>query len=233
MRLIGLTPTQDENTGRITVNQDYVDAVIRAGALPVLLPLTDKEELWDEMLRRIDGLLLIGGADVDPARYGEDKLPLCGETNPLRDTMEFNLCRMALDRDMPILGICRGHQVLSCALGGSMYQDIAAQFSETLRHPRDDMPRDKAHPVRVEEGTLLHRITGLAHFDVNSRHHQGVKTLGTGLRANAFAPDGLIEGAELPGRRFVLGVQWHPESLSDRYPEAQAIFNAFAEACGK
>ena len=231
MRLIGMTPSLTDK-GNITINQDYMDAVIRAGALPVLLPLTDDEALMEEMLNRVDGLLLIGGDDVGPEMYGEEKLPCCGETAPRRDQMEFPLCRMALDRDMPILAICRGHQVLSCVLGGNMYQDIETQFSAELKHPRSDMPRDKVHKVIVEEGSLLHRITGLTALEVNSRHHQAVRVPGKGMKVCGHATDGLIEAAELPGKKFVLGVQWHPESLSDRYAEAQALFNAFVEACG-
>ena len=232
MRLIGVTPTQDEKTGRITVNQDYLDGVLSVGGAPVLLPLTDDEALLREYVNRLDGLLLTGGDDVGPDMYGEEKLPLCGTTAPRRDRMEFPLCRMALEKDLPILAICRGFQVLSTALGGNMYQDIAAQFRADLKHPQYDKPRDKVHSVRVEKGTLLHRITGLNEFQVNSRHHQAVKTLGRGLVPNAYAPDGLLEAAHLPGKKFVLGVQWHPESLADRYVEAQALFRAFVEACG-
>lgn len=231
MRLIGLTPSLTEK-GNITLNQDYADAVFRAGALPVLLPLTDNEEAMKEMLRRIDGLILTGGADVCPESYGEEKLPCCGETEPRRDKMEFALCRMALEMDMPILAICRGHQVLSCVLGGNMYQDIAEQFGKDLKHPQYDIPRDKVHGMTVEKDSLLRQITGLERFEVNSRHHQAVKTPGKGLKVNAYAPDGLIEGVELPGKKFVLGIQWHPEALGDRYPEAQALFNAFVGACG-
>ena len=230
MRLIGVTPSLTEK-GNITQNQDYFNAVFRAGALPVLLPLTEDEAVMREMLRRVDGLLLTGGADVGPDMYGEEKLPCCGEVTPVRDRFEFPLCRMALEMDMPILAICRGHQVLSCALGGTLYQDVAEQFSPKLKHPQYDIPRDKAHGMTVEEGSLLHQITGLTEFTVNSRHHQAVKTPGAGLKVIAHAPDGLIEGVELPGKKFVLGVQWHPEALGDRYEEAQALFNAFVGAC--
>ena len=231
MRLIGVTPSLTEK-GNITLNQDYVDAVFRAGALPVLLPLTEDEAVMREMLCRMDGLLVTGGADVGPDVYGEEKLPCCGETEPRRDRFELPLCRMALEKDMPILAVCRGHQVLSCALGGTLYQDIAEQFSPELKHPQYDIPRDKVHEMTVEEGSLLHRITGLTRFGVNSRHHQAIKVPGAGLKVIAHAPDGLIEAVELPGKRFVLGVQWHPEALSDRYAEAQALFNAFVGACG-
>lgn len=232
MRLIGVTPSVDDKTGRITVNQDYLDAVRRAGALPMLLPLYgDDRELWDEMLAHIDGLLLTGGADVGPDTYGEEKTPLCGETAPLRDKMEFYLCRKALEMDKPIMAICRGHQVLNCCLGGKLYQDIEAQFGPQLKHPRYEVPRDQVHAVKLAEGSLIQKITGLSEIMVNSRHHQAVKELGKGLRPVAYAPDGLIEGVELEGKKFVLSVQWHPESLSDYVPDAQMLFNAFVKAC--
>ena len=231
MRLIGLTPTLDDTTRQITVNQDYLDSVARSGALPVLLPLTDSEAAWEEMLRRIDGLLLIGGGDVEPGEYGEEKLALCGDTVPARDKMELYLCRQALHLGMPLLGVCRGLQVLNVALGGTLYQDIAAQYGNALIHPRHDAPKGLVHGVRIIPGTRLHAVTGLDAFCVNSRHHQGIKALGQGLSACAIAPDGLIEGIELPGKSFVMAVQWHPESLSAFRPEAQALFNAFTEAC--
>lgn len=234
MKLIGLTPSTDDKTGRITVNQDYLDSVRRAGAMPVLLPLYGEDPaLFDEIIAHLDGLLITGGADVGPHVYGEEKLPLCGETAPLRDQMEVALCKRALEKDMPILAICRGHQILNCVMGGTLYQDIAAQFGDSLKHPRYEVPRDQVHEVTVEKDSRLYQITGLDHLSINSRHHQAVKDLGKGLKVTARATDGLIEGIELPGKKFVVGVQWHPESLSDYAPEAQAIFNAFVKACGE
>lgn len=230
MRAIGVTPSRDDR-GRIMVNPDYLQAVCRAGALPFVLPMTADEALLKEALSRLDGLVLTGGADVGPAMYGEERLPCCGEEDALRDRMEFFLCRQALERDLPLLAICRGHEVLNCVLGGTLYQDIAQQYGPALKHPCYDTPRDQVHAVTVEAPSLLHRAVGMTEMRVNSRHHQGVRRLGEGLRVCARAEDGLIEGIELPGKRFVLGVQWHPESLSDYRPEAQRIFNALAEAC--
>lgn len=232
MRIIGVTPSINDQTGNITVNQDYLDMVFRAGATPVLLPLTGDKEALDAVLYRVDGLLLTGGADVDPARYGEEKLPCCGENAPRRDETEFYLCRRALEKNLPLLAICRGLQVLNCALGGTLYQDIETQFGGALKHPCYDRPRDQVHFVELAEGTKLLNVTGAKRQKVNSRHHQAIKDLAPGLIVNARAEDGLIEGAEMPGKKFAVGVQWHPESLSDRIPEAQALMNAFAAACG-
>ena len=230
MTLIGIVPSWVEER-KITINQDYVEAVLRAGGTPVLFPVTADREQITELLDQVDGLLMTGGVDVDPAEYGEVKKTCCGDCSACRDAMEFPLCREALNRRMPILAICRGMQVLSCVLGGNLYQDIAEQFGTEMRHPRYDIPRDPVHKVEVLPDTLLASITGAGSLDVNSRHHQGINTPGKGLRINATAPDGLIEGVELPDYAFVLGIQWHPESLSDRYPGQQKLFDAFVKAC--
>ena len=230
MVVIGITPSLD-GQGMMYVNRDYIQSVLRAGAAPAVLPLTEDEHVQIALLTRLDGLLLSGGPDVDPVLYGEEKLPCCGEILAIRDAMELSLFRKALMAGLPVLGICRGLQVMNVALGGTLYQDIATQLPGAIKHPRHDTPRDKVHEVTVTEHSGLHRITGLTQFGVNSRHHQGVKRLANGLAATAYSEDGLIEAFEYPAEKFVMAVQWHPESLSDRYPEAQAIFNAFAEAC--
>ena len=230
MIVIGITPAQDEK-GNITVNQDYLDAVARTGAVPVLLPLIEDEESQFALLSRIDGLLLSGGPDIDPKLYGEEIIPQCGEISALRDAVEIGLFLKAMDIDLPVLGICRGIQVMNVALGGTLYQDIETQLEGAVKHPCYDTPRDKVHEVTVIENSLIHRIAGLKRFSVNSRHHQGVKRLGHGLVATAYSKDGLIEAVDYPQAKFVTAIQWHPESLSDRFPEAQGIFNAFAEAC--
>ena len=232
MVIIGVTPTLVEGEKeKITIGPDYMNAVKRAGAVPVLLPLTDDQAALNALLGRLDGLLLTGGDDIDPALYGEEKLPQCGDIAAARDKMELPLCRMALQQGLPMLCICRGIQVLNVALGGSLYQDIPSQVPEAIKHPRFDTPRDPVHPVTAAPGSLLEKITGQTSLSVNSRHHQAIKRLGDGLVCAATAPDGIMEAVELPGKKFVLGVQWHPESLSDRYPDAQALFNAFTEAC--
>ena len=229
MRLIGVVPSWEEQN-KITINQDYLDAVYQAGAMPVLLPITFDTQHLERFLDQVDGLLLTGGLDVDPSRYGEKKLPCCGTCSACRDRMEFPLCRMALERNIPILAICRGMQVLSCVLGGTLWEDIAVQSESTLLHARYDAPDTAVHEVSVRPGTLLHSIVATDVLPVNSRHHQGIRRLGEGLEITATAPDGLAEAVELPGKRFVLGVQWHPESLSKKTPAQQAIFDAFVHA---
>ncbi len=232
MRLIGVVPSWEEQN-KITINQDYLESVYRAGAMPVLLPITSDLREMERLLDQVDGLLLTGGLDVDPSRYGEEKLPCCGSCSACRDRMEFPLCRMALERDMPVLAICRGMQLLSCVLGGTLWEDIALQAGSALQHARYDAPDAAVHEVSVKPDTRLHAIVGTDVLSVNSRHHQGIRHLGGGLAVSAVAPDGLVEAVELPGKRFVVGVQWHPESLSAGMPEAQAIFDAFVRAAEK
>lgn len=222
---IGITPAWEEEKGFAYIKQDYVASTIRAGALPLTFPATEDTAVLDEAFSLVDGIVFSGGSDVDPALYEAEKHPLCGELCPLRDRMETYLMKKALAEGKPFLAICRGFELLNVVLGGTLYQDIAEEMSKEIHHPQYDTPRTKVHGMNIVKGTLLHQTTGLDHFEVNSRHHQGVKKVGDGLVVSAIAPDGLVEGLELPGRALALAVQWHPESLSDRYPEARALFD--------
>lgn len=225
MPVIAVTPFWDDEKGRIGVNNDYLEAVIRAGGSPVLMPLTDNEKVVRDILQSVDGLLLSGGADVSPSVYKEEKLPCCGENAPARDLMEGWCIHYAMQRRLPILGICRGMQILNCVLGGSLYQDIATQYKPDLKHPCYDTPRDCVHVVEIAEGTRLREVIGLDAVPINSRHHQAVKKLGRNLRATAYAPDGTIEAMEFTDDYPMLSVQWHPESLEDRFLPQRTLFN--------
>lgn len=231
MYTVGITPGVRDN-GWITINKDYTDAVSRAGMLPLLMPLTDDKAQLDAMLAAVDALLLSGGSDLNPALYGEEALPETEGINDTRDEMEIYLARRAVALKMPVLAICRGIQVLACAFGGALYQDIGKQYKKEIAHSRMDVARDVAHGVAVREGSLLRAVTGMDEIMVNSRHHQAVKTVPEGFIVTATAPDGLIEAMEMPGAPFCLAVQWHPEALSDRYAAHHAIFEALRRACG-
>ncbi len=238
MMIIGLTPACQASSGdtlipRLYANRDYWDAVLRAGALPVLLPLTADTAVLDAMVDAVDGFVFCGGADVSPSVYGEDKLPCCGENAPERDFLEIYLLKKAMEHQKPFLAICRGMQLFSCARGGTMYQDIGLQFSDQLFHPDYDRPWDLVHTARVTPGTRLFDVVGREEIGVNSRHHQGIKVLGADLVPNAYAPDGFLEGIELPGEVFQLGVQWHPETLAAAQPEEQALFDALVADCSR
>jgi putative glutamine amidotransferase len=204
---------------------NYVGAVQRAGGLAlVLVPDEAAIEDPDVVLDRVDALLLAGGADVDPASYGAEPHPETRDTWPFRDRFELALARRALERDLPVLGICRGMQLLNVALGGSLDQHLP----ETIGHESHRLVpgRFGEHRVRLEPGSLACRAAGAEALSVHSHHHQGVARLGEGLRASGHsAEDELIEAIELPGRRFALGVVWHPEEN----PESKVI-EALVEA---
>jgi putative glutamine amidotransferase len=209
------------------IRENYCNAVRHAGGLPILLP-HDPEAAAD-YVRRIDGLIITGGGfDVDPALFGAATRHPTVETKDRRTAFELAATRIVLGRDMPVLGICGGQQLLNVALGGTLIQHIPDEVPEALPH-RQPNPRDEpGHDVRVIAGTLLHRIAGVEHLAVNSAHHQAVKAAGPGVVIDAVAGDGVVEGIEDPRRRFCLGVQWHPEfeiNEADR-----RIFYAFVEA---
>jgi putative glutamine amidotransferase len=215
---------------------DYEEAVRRAGGEPwVLDPSRDRPE---DAIRSAAGLLLAGGGDVRPEIYGAASHPTYHAAETGRDEYEIELIRRALDADMPVFAICRGIQVLNVARGGTLVQDIPSEVAGALEHKLAVPPNEPftlAHEVWLEKGSLFARLMGEAGGDadsrqVNSRHHQAVKTLGDGLVAVATAPDGVIEAVEDPSRRFCVGVQWHPENFY-RTGEFRSLFEGFVRAC--
>ncbi len=219
------------------MNQRYSRAVAAAGGLPVMIPLLDEEDTLRALYDRMDAILIPGGVDLDPATYGESPLPTCGRLDPARDRVELHFARWAVAEGKPLFGLCRGLQILNVALGGTLYQDIAAQRTDAIKHdyfPTAGYPRDHlAHPVTVASGSRLDALIGSAPLKVNSMHHQAVNGLAAGLEATAVAPDGVIEAVETPGSSFVLGVQWHPEMLTDRDPRMLRLVTGFVEAAAR
>ena len=205
--IIGISASKISSAG-----ENYVKAIRRAGGIPIIITITDDEDELNRILGIIDGLLLTGGVDVHPNRYGEEPVPEIGNINPERDEFDLKLVRMAVEAELPILAICRGIQVMNVAFGGTLYQDISTQ------HPKANiLHRIKAenvihHYVDIKEGTLLHKLLG-AKAGVNTSHHQAVKDLAEGFIISAYSEDGVIEGIEMPGRPCLLGVQFHPESF--------------------
>lgn len=208
-----------------TAQSKYVESLARAGAQVRWVELADPDKAVAEALE-CDGLLLPGGGDIEPSLYGQARIPACGEPNALRDAAEPKLLHAFLAADKPILGICRGIQVLNAFLGGTLYQDI-----KPLEHVPHNDHWAKVHTVTLRRGTLLSEIIGQDTLLVNSQHHQVADQPAPGLAISALSEDGFIEGLEKPDARFCLGVQWHPEWLSDADPRAQALFNAFVKAC--
>ncbi|MBN1656925.1 MAG: gamma-glutamyl-gamma-aminobutyrate hydrolase family protein [Anaerolineae bacterium] len=236
MPVIGLTcfevPAQENRSARACQSLTYVHALQRAGALPLLIPPSPDPHPLRVLLQRLDGLLLPGGGDVDPARYGEPRHEKCSEPTPARDDTELALARWAIDNRLPILGICRGLQVLNVALGGSLYQDILAQVDGGSKHDwYPDHPRTLiSHAVTLAPGTHLAALAGVHSLPVNSLHHQALKEIAPGLLVTAHAPDGVVEAVEMPDHPFALAVQWHPEELAPGDPHAQRLFDALASA---
>jgi len=215
---------------RAYVNTAYLRAVQRAGGVPVLLPPTLDASALDALCSRLSGLLLTGGGDLDPARFGEPRHPAVYEVSDARDGLELDVTTRALDRDLPLLAICRGIQVLNVALGGTLYQDIPSDPGSPIAHSQKDRRDIATHAVKVTPGTRLAAILGTLSLDVNTFHHQSIKALGRGLGVAATAPDGIIEGVERGDRRFVVGVQWHPEDLVEHDPAAANLFAALVTA---
>ncbi len=224
---------EGQSPPRFGQSQTYIQAMLHAGAVPLLIPhLTDLTGLR-RLYERLDGLLLPGGGDVDPVHYGETRHERCGRVTPIRDETELALVRWAAEEGKPLLGICRGIQVLNVALGGNLYQDIEAQLPEAGKHDwYPGYPRDyPAHPVTVAPRSRLAHILGTTFLPVNSLHHQAIKEAAPGLTIVARAPDGIVEGVEGEGHPFLVGVQWHPEELAGNDVRAQRLFAALAEAC--
>jgi len=209
------------------LNQSYVAALQSAGLTPLLLPTRGR---LPEDLSWVSGLVLPGGADVDPRRFSQEAQPTT-EVDLESDQLEFELAKWAMAAEIPVLAICRGMQLLNVALGGSLIQDLPQHKSQSGAES-GAVPRDRAvHPLTLDPSSALSRIVGGSTLQVNSLHHQAVDRVATSLRATAWAPDGLVEAVEVPGPTFVLGVQYHPEELAPHDPSARALFEAFATAC--
>jgi len=226
------TPILDTHPPRYGLNQRYVQALEAAGAAPMLIPVLAHEPSLRALYGRLDGLLLPGGIDVAPRSYGHQPHPRLGQVDEDLDRAELALTRWALADDLPLLAICRGIQMLNVAAGGSLYQDIAAQLPQALDHrTRPDEPRDyHAHTIRIVPGSRLAAAVGQETMPVNTHHHQAVQDVAPGFVVSAVAPDGVVEGLEHPGRRFALGVQFHPEEMQHNDPRAAALFRAFVAA---
>jgi len=225
--------TSGQPAPKLALNRAYFDALESSGAIALPIPVTHdagRLRLYYELL---DGLLLPGGADVEPRRYGAAARDDCNLTvMPELDEVELTLARWAIADGLPVLGICRGIQVLNVACDGTLWQDVNVEGATHEDHDRE--PRDLlVHGLDVEPGTLLARTLGETHVRVNSLHHQAIRDLGPSLQAVAHSPDGLVEGVELPDREFVLGIQCHPEELSRKEKWAARLFAGLVEAAGR
>jgi putative glutamine amidotransferase len=220
------------------MSQRYFHVVTSAGGVPWMIPLLHEDlDTLRAIYHRLDGLLIPGGVDMNPATFGEAVRAECGQIDPARDVVELALTRWAIEDRKPILGLCRGLQVVNVALGGTLYQDLGSQKPGPIKHdcfPSEIYPRDfLAHEVALAEASRLRAAFEHPAVAVNSMHHQGIKELAPGLVASAVAPDGLIEGVESANGHFLVGVQWHPEIFESTDPHTRQLFRDFIAATAR
>lgn len=232
--VIGITTAYDFEKYSSWMRDDYYDAVIRCGGVPVLIPATDEKSVWVEYLEVCDGLILSGGPDVDATYFGKNNMPYANEISPIRDSMEIFIAKQAIDMDKPLLGICRGIQVINIAAGGSIFQDIYEENitgKQLIKHSQQAPRWFKIHNINIKHGTCLNSIFGEDALKVNSFHHQAVSEVAPGFTVNACADDGIIEAISHPDRKFILGVQWHPENLWRKDNSHLKLFERLISVC--
>jgi putative glutamine amidotransferase len=218
------------NPVKLALNRTYFDALEKAGATVIPIPIVRDVERIRFHYELLDALVLPGGADIEPRRYGEAPRDDCNlYLMPELDDVELKLVEWAIADDLPVLAICRGIQVLNVACGGTLWQDVNVEGATVESHDRE--PRDSlVHGLDIDPDSMLARTVGQTHLEVNSLHHQAIRDLGPSLRAVAQSTDGLIEGVEMPGHRLVMGIQCHPEELFGKAPWALSLFTALVEA---
>ncbi|HEY3315480.1 MAG TPA: gamma-glutamyl-gamma-aminobutyrate hydrolase family protein [Bacillota bacterium] len=216
-----------------SLSTEYTGAVEAAGGVPLILPALDSPDLVETIIEAVDGLLLTGGPDIDPAHWGAEPHPKLGPVSPNRDVTDLTAYRAARRKGLPVFGICRGIQTINVAAGGTLVQDIPSEVATTINHNATDGPRwAAAHRVRVEAQSRLAVILGSTDLGVNSFHHQAIMATAPGFRVTARAEDGVIEGIEATDGDFVVAVQWHPERMWFKDPISLRLFRALVEAAG-
>lgn len=230
--LIGLTPSHNTDSNDIQMRPTYIKALTAAGAIPVVLPLTSSEADLKQLVDTLDGFLFTGGPDVHPFLFGEETLDHCGSVSAERDQMEFTLLPLVMESGKPILGICRGIQLLNIVLGGTIWQDIPSQVKSEfpLAHTQPFAYTLPSHTVTLKPDSRLAKISELNQLSVNSMHHQAVKDVAPVLIASAVSSDHLVEAVEMPEYPFFIGVQWHPEYLWEKNEAAARLFSEFVRA---
>ena len=229
--IIGVVPLIDYSKSCFWMLPGYMNGLKQAGAMPIMFPVIYNNADAEMLADMCDGFLFTGGQDVDPAVYGAEKTELCGECCPERDTMEKLLLDIAMKRDIPVLGICRGIQFINACLGGTLWQDIPTQFSDKLTHCQKPPYNKPVHDVMIDRNSPLYELLKKECIAVNSYHHQGVRELSPELKSMASAPDGLVEAVYAPDYKFLWAVQWHPEFSYESDKNSLLIFNAFVEKC--
>ncbi|MBV9866976.1 MAG: gamma-glutamyl-gamma-aminobutyrate hydrolase family protein [Abitibacteriaceae bacterium] len=219
------TPAGEVQSIRTGVDTDYVDAVVKAGGAPIIIPCFMDKAALESIMQTADGVVLTGGGDVVSLTYGEEPHDLSKYQDPVRDEMEFEVTRQALALDLPILAICRGVQLLNVVQGGSLIQDIPSEVPNSVKHYSQGLHTVLLHTIEIEKDSLLGELMGTTEMAINSWHHQAIKKLGSNLRVNCRARDGIIEGVESSEGKPILGVQFHPEEAAAAYPQFQVFFD--------
>ena len=227
--IIGIIPLWDDDKESIWMLPEYMNALEKNGATPIILPLSTDEEVLDKCFDIVDGILFTGGHDVNPRFYNQ-KNEKCGLLCDSRDEMEKYLFTKAIENDKPVLGICRGIQLFNALLGGTLYQDLPTEHPSETKHSMTKPYNRGVHTVDILKDTPLFEIIGVDKLSVNSYHHQAIKDLAPNVVANAISEDGLVEAITLPDKKFVMAVQWHPEFLWEDSKENDAIIRVFVEA---
>ena len=229
--IIGITPEIAED-GKVSLNYAYTHAIETAGGIPLVLPCTEDKDLLNELTALCHGFVFSGGEDIDPSRYGEETRPQCGQIAHRRDAFDFAMFEKALASGKPILGICRGCQLINVALGGTLWQDLPSQQPSDLLHVQKEGAFEHSHSVSILPNTPLAEVLGQSRLTINSFHHQAAKDIGRGLQVMAKADEGIVEAMYLPEHPFLWALQWHPERLCDIDADARALFSRFITACG-
>ena len=229
-KIVGLIPLYDDERESYWMIPGYMKMLEAVDAIPLMLPLTDNHDELDYFVETCGGVVLTGGHDVAPELYNAVRQPYCGTSCKLRDEMERYILKKSVELDKPVLGICRGVQFMNACFGGTLYQDLDKEFNSSIDHHMTP-PYDRAvHEVNIRRDSLLYSILGKEKIGVNSYHHQAIKDLSPEFANSAISEDGIVEGIEMPSKRFIVGVQWHPELtyLSDE--NSQKIIKAFVDA---
>ncbi|MBI9011857.1 MAG: gamma-glutamyl-gamma-aminobutyrate hydrolase family protein [Clostridiales bacterium] len=237
--IIGITSTRlfrngDMLTGKVRtfLNEDYTRSIELSGGIPVIIPPTCSVEVLNQYIDMCDGFVIAGGKDIHPLLYDTEPSSNCLDFDKSVDEGHIKLINLVLEADKPILGICRGAQLINVACGGSLYQDIEKEVPfETQGHRFTFIGSDEVHYIKIEKNTILDTLFG-NRICVNSIHHQSIKDLGKGLIISAVSNDGIIEGVEMPDKKFVLGVQWHPEMMFINSDEMKSLFSSFVRITG-
>lgn len=232
--IIGITSeySYDERKKFNRVKSAYIEAISKVGGIPLVLPIMKEKEAIEKYLDVVDGILCTGGEDISPLLYGENPIKEVVAISYDRDSMEMDLLKKAYEREIPILGICRGLQIINVALGGSLYQDIHIQLPFALGHVSTYDISQGYHSIDIIDDTILYDIFGINKINVNSNHHQSIKIVAKDLRINSLSKDGIVEGVEsIKNSNFVLGVQFHPEEMINRNREFLKIFEYFILYC--